>query len=437
MTDQPRSGDSTASADVAALSRVLGFWEVTASGVGIIVGAGIYVLVGAATAEAGANVWLAFVLAAALSALTGLSYCELASMYPKAGAEFAYAKHAFPGAVAFIVGWVMIAGLVVASGAVALGFGRYFREFIAIDERVAAIGLIAVTALIALGGIKNSARLTIVFSAIQVGGLLFVVVIGFNHVGDVNLFEGHGATGLLGASALVFFAFIGFDEVITLSEETRNASRTIPLALLAALVISAVLYVAVAIVGVSVLGAEGLAASKRPLADVMSRSLGGASVKTVSAVALVSTFNTTLLAITAASRLTWGMATDRALPRRFAALNRRHAPWLAVVVGALVAAAFASSGSLKVAAGLTDAAVYLVFLAVNGAVIVLRFREQESARPFRVPLAIGRVPLIPIMGIVATGVMLTQLEWRSLALGVGVVALGFIILWPIRRAQQS
>src|SRR6266545_2552695 len=256
------------------LHRSLGLGEVTASGVGIIIGAGIYVLLGAATAHAGATVWLAFVLAAVLSALTGLSYAELASMYPSAAAEYEYTRQALPEWIAFVVGWVMVAGLVVAAATVSLGFARYAGYFFDLGIRPAALALIAGLALLAMIGIKQSARVTVVLSAVQVGGLVIVIVIGAPHVGEVNLLAGPGVGGILSGAALVFFAFIGFDEVITLAEETRDPTRTVPRALLLALGISTVLYIAVAMAAVSVLGAGALGASQRPLTDVMAHAPG-------------------------------------------------------------------------------------------------------------------------------------------------------------------
>src|SRR5882724_2864739 len=175
-------GDSTTS-----LRRVLGLVEVTAGGVGIIIGAGIYVLIGAATAEAGPLVWLAFLGAAVLSALTGLSYAELSSMFPSAAGEYEYTRHAMPEWLAFVVGWTMIVGLVVAAATVSIGFARYVGYFVDIDERLASLALLVVVAAVAMVGIKQSARLTVGLSAVQVGGLVFVAAIGLPHVGDVDL----------------------------------------------------------------------------------------------------------------------------------------------------------------------------------------------------------------------------------------------------------
>lgn len=415
------------------LRRVLGLTEVTAGGIGIIIGAGIYVLLGAATAQAGASVWMSFVLAAVLSLLTGLSYAELSSMFPSAAGEYEYTRQAMPEWVAFVVGWMMIVGLVVAAATVSLGFGSYVGHFVEMSPRVAGLALLALVPLVAITGIKQSARLTVLMSAVQVGGLLLTIGIGLPHLGEVNLLAGRGTSGVLGAAALVFFAFIGFDEVITLAEETRDPTRTVPRALLLALGLSTLLYLAVAVAAVSVLGPQALAASPRPLADVMAHDLGRASAGVVAAIAMVSTANVTLLAVTAASRVIYGMAARAALPVRLARVHpHRQTPVHAIVVVAAVAAAFAALGDLTLIAAVTDFAVYLVFLAVNGAVVVLRRRRPEMARPFKVPGTLAGVPVVPVLGIGSVVVMMAYLDPRAVALGTGLSVVGLFTGWLIR-----
>lgn len=418
------------------LERTLGLWQVTASGVGIIVGAGIYVLIGAATGLAGERVWLAFGLAAGLSALTGLSYAELASMFPSAGAEFEYARQVYPRRVAFLVGWVMVLGLIVAAGAVALGFGRYAGHFLPVDPRVAGLVLVGAVTAIALTGIRRSARLTVALSLVQVGGLLYVISIGLPHVGQVDLTAdaGTGAAGLLGAAALVFFAFIGFDEVITLAEETRDPSRTVPRALLLALGISTVLYMGVAVAAVSVVGAAALAGSDRPLVDVLAHALGDRGADVLAVVALTATTNTTLLCVTATSRLQYGMAEAGALPRALARLGpRSKAPRVAIAASAVLAAGAVLAGDLTFVASVTDLAVYLVFVAVNVAVILLRFRRPDADRPFRSPLAIGRLPVLPVLGLLAVLAVLPALQWQAIVAGSILCAAGLVVDAGLRR----
>ena len=420
------------------LQRALGLGEVTAGGVGIIIGAGIYVLIGAATAHAGATVWLAFVLAAVLSALTGLSYAELASMYPSAAAEYEYARQALPEWIAFVVGWVMVAGLVVAAATVSLGFARYAGYFFDLGIRPAALALIAGLAVLATIGIKQSARVTVVLSAVQVGGLVIVIVIGAPHVGDVNLLTGPGLGGVLSGAALVFFAFIGFYEVITLAEETHDPTRTVPRALLLALGISTVLYIAVAVAAVSVLGAGALGASHRPLTDVMAHALGSRSAALVSAIAMLSTTNTTLLALTAASRLLYGMAARRALPGWLGAVHTTtRTPIRAIAVAAVVASLFALIGDLTLIAAVTDFAVYVVFLAVNATVILLRWTKPGLPRPFAVPWRVRGTPVLPVLGLVSVLVMLIQLEARAVWMGLAVCAAGVIAAFLLRSGRRS
>jgi APA family basic amino acid/polyamine antiporter len=420
------------------LRRVLGPLEVTASGVGIIIGAGIYVLLGAATAEAGNAVWLSFLIAALLCGLTGLSYAELASMFPRAGAEYDYTRRVFPARWAFLVGWTMTVGLMVAAAAIAVGFAHYLQYFVDVPLVAAAVALLGFDAAVALSGIGRSARLTLALSALQVAGLIFVIVIGASHVGDRSIVSDASASGVLGGAALVFFAFIGFDEVITLAEETRNPTRVIPRALFAALGISALLYMAVAITAVSVIGAGALADSNRPLADVMAHVLGGNAEGAVAAIALLTTTNTSLLALTAASRLTYGMADAGALPARVRRVSRRTgAPTAGILVAAVGAVAFALIGNLTFVASVSDFAVFAVFLAVNAAVIILRRTAPDARRPFRIPGSIRGIPVIPIAGSIAALAMVPQLEAGSLWLGAALLAAGLLAYQLLDRTSNS
>jgi basic amino acid/polyamine antiporter, APA family len=418
------------------LHRTLGLVEVTAGGVGIIIGAGIYVLLGAATAHAGPLVWAAFLVAAVLSALTGLSYAELSSMFPSAAGEYEYTRHAAPEWVAFVVGWTMIVGLVVAAATVSMGFARYLGYFVNLDPRWTSLGLLGAVSGVAMLGVKQSARLTVGLSAVQVGGLVLVAAIGLPHMGDVDLFSGPGVSGVLGAAALVFFAFIGFDEVITLAEETRDPTRTVPRALLLALGLSTVLYVAVAVAAVSVLGAGPLAASARPLADVMAHILGERGATVVAAIAVMTTTNTTLLALTAASRVMYGMAKAGAMPRAFALVHpTRRTPIRAITAAALVGGAFAVFGDFTVIAAVTDFAVYVVFVAVNGTVIVLRRTRPDLPRPFAVAWAIRGVPILPVLGLGSVALMMTHLEPLAIGVGTAACGVGLATGWLVRAGR--
>ena len=415
-----------------ALKRTLTLWQLTTTGVGIVIGAGIYVLIGEAAQEAGAGLWIAFILAAVLSALTGLSYAELAGMYPSAGAEFEFARRAFNDFTGFITGWMMLTANMIAAAAVSIGFAHYLRYFFDVPVRAGALGLLIALTLIIASGIQRSIWFSIALAVLQVGGLLMVIAVGVPHLGDRSLTEGVTIGGVLGASALVFFAFIGFDEVVTLSEDTKDPSHAVPRALLYSLGISTLLYVAVGIAAVSVIDVNELAASETPLALVIADAWGGRASDIVAVIALASTTNTTLLVLTAASRLTYSMARSHALPPFLATIGRRgNAPWVAALAGLCVAAGFAMLGDIGLVASVTDFAVYAIFIAVNLSLIVLRFRAADAPRTIRLPWTIARVPVTPVLGTLTVVLMMVYLDAWAWALGFGAMVAG-VVVWLIR-----
>lgn len=409
------------------LPRTLNLWQVTIAGIGIVIGAGIYVLIGTATAEAGSLVWLSFVLAAVLGGITGFSYAELAGLFPSAGAEYEFSRRAFNKFWGFLTGWLMIAGNVIAAGAVPLGFAQYLRNFVDVDVRVGAVGLLAVLGLIVLMGIRRSIWITTTLVLLQIGGLVLVATVGFPHIGDRPLFEGT-PSGVLAGAALVFFAFIGFDEVVTLSDETKNPSHVIPRALLLALGISTLLYVAVGVAAVSVIDWRDIANAERPLALVISHDWGGRAGDIVSWIALASTTNTTLLVLTAASRLIFDMGQKGALPRVLGHINSRtQAPDWAVLAAVVVAAGFALSGRIELVAAVTNFSVYAVFISVNLAVLQLRRTYPDLPRPIAAGNRASRWPMLPILGLAVTVVMALFLDATAWAIGGVIVAAGLLV----------
>lgn len=433
MTPADRPTDRPAAAGPG-LDRALSLWQVTVSGVGIVIGAGIYVLVGEAAAEAGSLVWASFIIAAILGALTGLSYAELASLFPTAGAEYEFARRAFNEFTGYLVGWLMIAGNVIGAGAVALGFAEYARHFVTADTRLLAVVMLVVLAAAVSAGVRLWIWFTTVLVILEVGGLLLVILVGAPHIGEASLMAGT-PRGVLSAAALVFFAFIGFDEVVTLSDETQNPTRVIPRALLLSLGISTVLYVAVAVAAVSVIPWEVLAASDRPLALVIERAAGGRASDVVAWLALASTTSTTLLLLTASARIIYAMARQGSLPSVLGAVSRRaRAPWVATLAALAVALAFALTGQLRLVASVTDVAVYAQFITVNLAVLRLRRSMPETPRPMRAGPSVRGVPVTPILGLLTTIVMLLFLDQRAWALGGVLVGVAIVVRFiPGRR----
>jgi APA family basic amino acid/polyamine antiporter len=346
-----------------------------------------------------------------MSALTGLSYAELASMFPSASAEYEFARQAFNSFVAYVTGWAMILANIVAAAAVSIGFGEYFGHFVDVDPRIAAGGLLVVLTLVAISGIQQSVVLAIVLVFMEVGGLILVIVAGAPHLGEQDLLAGGSVGSVLSAGALVFFAYIGFSEVVTLSEETEDAARTIPRALLIALGLSTLLYVLVGVAAVSALGGEALAASDRPLALVITAEWGGSAGDLVAAIVLASTANTALLVMIAGSRLIFGMARRGSLPALFAAVSPlSRTPHFASLAVLGVALLFVLPGEIDFAASATDLCVYVVFILVNLAVIVLRLRAPRAVRRFTAPGRLGPLPVTPTLGLATVVVLMASLR---------------------------
>lgn len=416
---------------VTVLRRSLGLWELTVSGVGIIIGAGIYVLVGQAAAEAGSLLWLSFFVGGLLAALTGLSYAELAALFPNAGAEYEFARRAFNEFTGFLAGWVMAGANIVGSAAVAIGFAYYLQHFVDIEARWAAVAMLAVLTAIVSAGVHRSIWLSAVLVALQVIGLLVVIGAGAPHIGDYSLASDTSLSGVLSGAALVFFAFIGFDEVVTLSEETHDPARTVPLALALGLGISTLLYVAVGISAVSAVGVEALAASDRPLSLVLERDLGVRGGDVIAVIALAATTNTTLLLLTTSTRLLFAMSRSGALPLYLSRVSKLgRAPWLAAVATFAVAAPFALSGRIAFVAEVTNFAIYVIFVAVNVSVIRLRFVLRDTPRAFRIPLSVVGVPLPAVLAIVTTILMMAYLSRGAWVLG-SLMVLSGVGAWLI------
>lgn len=420
------------------LKRTLGLWEVTLSGIGIILGAGIYALIGEAAALAGNAVWISFALAALVAVFTGLSYAELASMFPKAGAEYEYTSHAFGSGPAFVIGWLIIFSGVIGAATVALGFAGYFQSLFGTPLVPVALILVALLSGVNFIGVKQSAWMAISFTLIEVLGLMLVIVIGMPRFGSVDYLEmPRGLGGIFQASALIFFAFIGFEEMVKLSEESREPERTIPLGLILAVSASIVLYIAVAVSAVSVLGWQRLSESAAPFGDIAFAVLGERASEVVSVMALFATSNTVLLMLLAASRIVYGMAESGSLPGVLSLVHPvTRTPWAAVLLAMILSMGFSLLSDIALVANINNFTVFLTFMIVNAALIVLRYRRPEAARPFRVPLSLERLPLLPVLGVVLNAFMLLQLSLDVLAIGAGLTILGGLAAFLVNRSSR-
>lgn len=408
------------------LKRELGLFEVTISGVGVILGAGIYALIGQAAGLAGNSVWISFCLAALIAFFTGLSYAELSSMYPKASAEYEYTANAFGEQLAFIIGWLIILSGIAGASTVALGFAGYFNAIFDVPIHYSALTLIVLMSFIIFYGIKESAWIAIVFTLIEAGGLIFIFLIGIPFLGDVDYFDmPNGIKGIYEASALIFFAYIGFEGIVKFSEETKNPEKNIPKALVLAILISIILYVLVAFSSVSVVGWERLSESDAPFALVAVTAMGDDAFFLLTIIALFATANTVLLILLSASRMTYGMADSFSLPNIFARVHpARRTPWVAIFSIMVLSILFLFSGNIAFLASVTNFTLFLTFIVINAAIIILRYKAPDEFRPFRIPVRIGKLPLIPFVGMGFCIFMLFQLETDVLVTGLALTFAG-------------
>lgn len=421
------------------LERKIGLFGLTASGVGMILGAGIYALIGRAAGVAGNSVWISFLLGAFISSFTGLSYAELSSTIPKAAAEYSYAKEAFKGDLTpFLIGWIIIFTESVSASTVALGFAGYFKGLFNVPVVLTSVILIVLLSLLNLAGIEESSRLNIVFTLIEASGLLLIVILGIPNLGRVDYLEAsEGLHGILRASTLIFFAYLGFEDIVNLAEESKSPERDVPKSLILSVIITGVLYVLVAIATVSLADWQELGSSSSPLAFAASRSLGESAFLTMSAIALFATSNTVLILLIVTSRMIYGMARDGSLPRGLSKISGRGAPWTAITVVIVISSLFVLIGNIEFVAEITNFGTFIIFASVNLSAIWLRYRKPEWERPFKTPVTIAKIPLVPLLGLLSSGLMLTQFRLDVTALGLFIILIGIAAQRILRKSAEN
>jgi len=385
-----------------ALKRRIGLPLLTAYGVGVMVGAGIYVLVGAVAGAAGVWAPLAFLIAGLVAAPSALSYAELSARIPEAAGEAAYVDRGLGvHGLSVFVGLVIVLAGMVSAAAVLRGGTGYLVSVVPLPFApvLAAMG-IALCA-VAVLGVLESLALAALFTVVEMAGLCLVVWAGAQAaaVPDWSAPPPVPVASLGLAALLAFYAFIGFEDMVNMAEEVARPERTMPLAILLALAITTLLYGGVAIAAVRAVPAAELAATERPLALVWERGTGG-NPAFLSLIAVFAALNGVLAQIVMAARVLFGLGRRE---RRLARFHRAHPRFgtpveATVLVGvAVILAALA----LPVAtlAGLTSSALLVVFVLVNLSLIALKRRAPEA--PFRVGTWVPYVGLFAALGALA------------------------------------
>jgi basic amino acid/polyamine antiporter, APA family len=253
------------------LRRHSGLIGLTAYGVGTILGAGIYALIGEAASLAGDGLWLSFLLGARIAALTGLSDAELTTTFPRAGAEFEFVWQAIGKTwLAFLVGWILRLSIAASASTVALGFAEYFHALTGSPVVVTAVALLVLLSAVSFVGVRESTSANIVFTFIEACGLVLLIAAALGASGRLRpTLVLTNWPGIYEATALILFAYLGFEDIANAADETVAPERTIPVAILLSIVLTAILYVGVALASLALVPPARLAASSAPLADAL------------------------------------------------------------------------------------------------------------------------------------------------------------------------
>ena len=445
MRERSADKDARAAPEAPQLQRTIGPAQMALYGLGSMLGAGVYGLIGKAAGQAGNAVWLSFVVALVAALLTALSYASLGSRYPRAAGAAYVTERAFGfPLLSFMVGLALVCSGLTSIATQSQVFAANIAALLGLEHvplTWLALGFLLILTGIVFRGIRESMWVNVLCTLIEAGGLVLVIAAGASYWGSVDYLETPVLPGgdpapllVMQASVLAFFAFIGFEDMINVAEETRDPERTVPLGLILAMAAAALLYIGVAVTAVSVVPWQELAVAPGPITAVMERAAPSISPLLFTAITLFAVANTALVNYVTASRLLYGMAHQGLLPRRLGDVHAaRRTPHLAVAALFLVLAPLALLGTIAELAAATVLLLLLVFTVVNGALFILKGRDGERRGRFEIPRAIpalGAITcLILIVVRVATG------DWRAPALAGVLLAGAFALHVAMQRRR--
>lgn len=435
-------------------SNALGPFSLTALGVASVVGAGIFVTTGDAAAEfAGPGVVFSFLLAGVAAAVTALCYAELAAMVPAAGSTYSYAYAVFGSFLAWFIGWDLLLEYLFAASTVAVGWSGYFVSFMGsagvdIPNSISgppfgddagvinlpAIAIVCLTCGLLYLGTKESARATNVMVALKVGVLLLFIGFGAFAIHKANwdpfvpanegAFGEYGLSGILRASGIVFFSYVGFDAVSTAAAEARNPQRTIPVGLIATVAVSTILYVAIGLVMTGMVPYE-----KLNVADPLALAVRDSSITLswldtlVSLAAVIGLAATVMVTFYGQTRIFMRMASDGMLPDRIGVVGRFQTPGVATLICAVFGSLVAGLLPIDVLGDLVSIGTLLSFTIVCAGVLVLRKSRPDLERPFRVPAVrltagFGIFAAVALMATLPVTTWIRLVIWLIIGLGI-------------------
>jgi APA family basic amino acid/polyamine antiporter len=442
--------DSTEERDQPSLNRVIGPGLLLLFVVGDILGTGVYALTGKVAAEVGGAVWLPFLVAFVVALLTAFSYLELVTKYPRAAGAALYTHKAFGlHFLTFMVTFaVMCSGLTSASSASKAFAGNFAEAFdLSLGEGLGltavAVGFMTLIALVNFRGVGESVKINVLLTCVELTGLLIVICIGAWALGGgdgdlsrLTQFDsppGESAFfSVTAATALAFFAMVGFEDSVNMAEETKDPVRIFPKVMLTGLVITGVIYVLVAISAVALVSPADLSEGDAPLLKVVSAGAPAFPLWIFAFITMFAVANSALINMLMASRLLYGMANERVLPKILGRVHRtRRTPWVGIVFTTLIAFGLIWFADLTALGGTTALLLLCVFTVVNVAVLVLR-RDRVEHKHFKAPT------VIPVIGAIACAYLASPLSGRASAdyKVAGVLLIIGVVLWAITYATN-
>jgi basic amino acid/polyamine antiporter, APA family len=417
ITDDSESG----------LERSIGLWQLTAIGLGAIIGAGIFALAGPVAKDiAGPAVSVSFIIAGIASACAALSYAEFGGLIPRAGSAYTYGYAVLGESVGWFIGWDLLLEYTAIVAVVAIGVSQYVTFLLdgfglhlpawmlgapgsGAGHRVdlfAMVLCLAVAWLLNLG-IKTSAKVETYLVFVKLAVVLAVIVVGAFYVNADNLtpYFPYGLSGAATGAATVFFAVFGYDAMSTAAEESKDAERNLPKAIIMSLAIAMVLYLLAATVLTGM--QKYTALSDNAAFAAAFNSVGLPNFAKVVAFGAILGIITVLFSFSlGASRIWYAISRDGLLPGWFAKTNARHSPSRPVWIVGIISAGIAGLVPIGDAAELTNIGILLAFVVVSAAVIVLRYRSPELPRTFRTPF----MPVTPLLGIAFSLWLVSKLQ---------------------------
>lgn len=444
-----------------ALKRTLGPWSLVSLGIGAVIGAGLFSLTGIAAAEnAGPAVVLSFFIAAVGCAFAGMCYSELASMIPVAGSAYTYTYATLGEFVAWIIGWDLVLEYAVAAAVVAVSWSRYVGSFmqdfgihlpaefmacpfdsITLSDGTIGHGIVNIPAMfiivcisaLLMIGIKESAWVNSFIVVIKLLVVFTFIAVGIHYIKPENYVPfipentGHfgefGISGVMRAAGIIFFAYIGFDTVSTAAQESRRPQRDVPIGILGSLAICTLIYLAFSAVLTGMVNYQDMRGDAAPVATAINLTPYPWLQVMIKGGIIAGFTSVILVLLLGQSRVFYSMSRDGLLPKLFSDIHPKwRTPWRSNILFMVFVSIFAGFLPISQLGHMTSIGTLLAFIIVCIGVIVLRYKQPDLKRPYKVPC----FPVFPILGILVCLAMMSSLDaetwWRLLIwLGIGLI----------------